>query len=319
MEGLWATWLRPKILKFEDERREAAPKRLVLFAKIAVGLILGLYILAWLRGDLGSARQAFKHATLLITVNGAIFLWLFYISAPPRRLALKRLVGQAAADAWGLSYEPVAEMPRDAYGRTVLNVMQRAKFLPDNGTVTSEDVIYGRRYGVGFTLTEASIIVGRGRHRRRVFQGILVRVIWRALHETPVLFAPSVSLERFGLASETDWQRIATVSEPLDQTISFYAQDQVLGRAAIPPDRLEGLAKLAEEHGLKSPRGVIMDGSLYLALETGNRFEVGRIWKTLDDPKYFARMLDDMMFVCKLIEAVAVPPSHLEASDSTKR
>ena len=76
MEGLWATWLRPKILKFEDERREAAPKRLVLFAKIAVGLILGLYFLAWLRGDLGSARQAFKHATLLITLNGAVFLWM---------------------------------------------------------------------------------------------------------------------------------------------------------------------------------------------------------------------------------------------------
>ncbi|MEO1189556.1 MAG: DUF3137 domain-containing protein [Pseudomonadota bacterium] len=312
MEGLWATWLRPRVLKFEAERRAAAPRRLALFIRLGGVFAAIMFGLALLRGDLTNARDVFQYASSLITILGFVLLAMFLASAPPRRVALKRLIGNAAADAWGLSYDPVAPMPTDAYGRSTLEVLQRALFLPVDGRVSHEDVIYGRRYGVGFNLTEASITIKRGRRTDLVFQGILVRVNWRALHETPVLFAPTVSGERLGLALEEDWTRIATVSAPLDQTISFYAQEQVLGRAAIPPDRLEGLANLAAEHGFKSPRGVIMDGSLYLALETGNRFEVGRIWKTLDDPIYFARMLDDMMFVCKLVQAIAVPPSRLE-------
>lgn len=178
-------------------------------------------------------------------------------------------------------------------------LLKDAGLLPGHSRRAFEDRIEGERAGAKFALVEAKLDTG-GKNSKTVFQGILIHI------EYPQRFSGRTLMARSGWwkrgKGAGDLKKVDLISRELDNAFTVYSSDQVEARALLSPDRMERLIALERHFAGGKLRGLFDQGHMTIALEAGNQFEAGSVFKPLVDPRRFSSALAELGLVCDLID-----------------
>ncbi len=322
-EHIWTTVLEPELR--ERERRRArlvggVVRRAASYG--AVGLLAPQVFTLTVFGGLSLAGLGVGSTAALIV--GALATWRDWLRVFKMKSDTKSLILNAAAGPYGFRYETLhpdvsdvktardlaklveaetkrgkandeTEAPTPAY-----KTLKTADLLPVHHDLRFEDRITGARAGATFALVEAKLVDSGGDSATTVFEGILLSVDFPARFLGRTIIARSD--KRIRTKARRGLERVKLVSRELDETFTVYSSDQVEARAILTPDRMERMIALEAIFEGGELRGVFEDGRMTLALEAGDQFEAGSIFKPLVDPARFVLALEEISKVCDLID-----------------
>ncbi|MEO0883631.1 MAG: DUF3137 domain-containing protein [Pseudomonadota bacterium] len=294
----------PALMSRERDRVAAAKEARTGWLSGGVGGILGAAI------GFGVANAPLLG--ILAIIGGAG--WAVYRTAALRQIGkeAKTLLVQPVAQEFGLVFD---EHPGEQ--GTVYD-FRRAKLLPNWDRSGFEDRLTGKRGEVDFEFFEAHLEEKRttrdsnGRTRTRwvtVFQGQCIRFDFHKTFYGETLVARDSGIfNRFGGGG--DMKRAKLEDPTFEKAFEVYTTDQVEARFLLTPDFMQKLVDLEEAfHGNKL-RCAFVGGEMFIALEGGDLFEPGSMFKRLDDPNRIRELLDDFAAVFHLIDTVSANRSR---------
>ncbi|WP_425408357.1 DUF3137 domain-containing protein [Hyphococcus sp.] len=181
----------------------------------------------------------------------------------------------------------------------------RLKLLPNFNRESWEDEIRGARHGADFILCEAHLKYkssGKNSSTRTVFHGQLMVIDYhrKFLGETVVkrdagvfnrLMKPGKQFQRVGLASPR-----------FEKIFEAWSTDQVEARELLDPIVLERFAELDRLFKGAKLRAAFSGGALFLALETGDKLNMGSMFKPLNGAGRVENILREFDLVYDLID-----------------
>ena len=100
------------------------------------------------------------------------------------------------------------------------------------------------------------------------------------------------------------FDRIGLADPKFERIFEVYGTDQVEARALVHPFFMERLLEIERAYEGKKVRCAFEDGDLLVAIEGGDKFEVGDMFKGLADPERARRIVGDIAQILKLMDAV---------------
>ena len=291
--------LRPELERLEAARLGAASKAkqgyLYGGAVGVIGLLAGLLILA--TPILGGFSAVIGFITAAV------------MGSDLRTIGkqAKSLMVQPIAQEFQLDYQ---EAPGVQAG---IADFRSAKLLPGWDRQNFEDRLTGTRKGTSFEFFEAHLEVKRqtrdsnGRMKTRwvtVFRGQCLRFKFAKSFLGRTLVARDAGFfNRFGGG---DGMRIAKLEDPkFEKLFTVYTTDQVESRFLLTPDFMQRLVDLEDAfHGGKL-RCAFVAGEILIALEGGDLFEPGSMFKPMDNPERVRELLMDFAAVFHLIDSAS--------------
>lgn len=279
----------------------------------------------------GAAVAIFKHRALIggaVTLAAALIVWLWsreapfamfaivmggviayaWANAPLAKVgaALKAQYCGALADAMGASFRVGAFAP-PAFPR-----FRDLRLLPGFSRSKFEDLFQGSYKKSSFELYEGHLeqkhTDNKGRTRyTTVFRGQLIRMHFpRDFLGVTIVKRDAGMFNGFG-GGEADGrklERVRLVASEFEKAFEVWGTDQVEARDLLHPVMMERL--IALERGLKGKRlrCAFEGGDLLVAVEGGNLFEPGDLFKPLVDPARAKRIVDEISGVVRLMDQV---------------
>ena len=209
---------------------------------------------------------------------------------------LERICGH-----FGYAYR--RELSRPAY----FEPFKRLKLMPSFNREAWEDEVVGARNGADFTLCEAHLRYrssGKNSSTRTVFHGLILVVDYHKafLGETVVkrdrgvfnrLMKPGKGFSRVGIASPE-----------FEKIFEAWSTDQVEARDLLDPIVLERFKELDRLFKGDSLRAAFSGEKLYIAVETGDRLNMGSMFKPLAGPERVETILKELDVVFDLIDVL---------------
>jgi hypothetical protein len=208
----------------------------------------------------------------------------------------------AVADAIGcsftrLGFEPVA-----------LAKFNELRLLPSCERSSYEDCFDGSHHGCQFSFYEGHLEVQvrtkNGSHWKTVFRGQLIRIAFpKKFHGTTVV-RRDAGVFNFMQSWFSTLQRVGLGDSRLEKAFEVYSNDQVEARYLIHPVFMERLLELETRFKGKNLRCAFQDGDLLIAVEGGDKFEVGSMFARLDDIERARVIVSDITEIMRVIDAV---------------
>lgn len=272
-------------------------KRRALFT-VAAALIGGAAAIAfWREWGPGLAVAA------LISAAG-----LLYAYHPLGQIGrkLKREYCTAIASAMGASFTEVGFAP-PAFDR-----VKALGLVPSFSRSNFEDLFQGAYKNASFDLYEGHLEQRRtdskGRtHYTTVFRGQLIRMHF------PIAFLGVTIVRRdagvfnvFGGGSPNGrkLERVRLVDPKFEKAFEVWGTDQVEARYLVHPVMMERLLSLEESLHGRRLRCAFEGGDLLVAVEGGNLFEPGDLFKPLVDPSRARRIVNEVSSVIRVMDQV---------------
>ena len=231
------------------------------------------------------------------------------------RMKVKALLAPEACAAVGLTY--TANPGRAKH----FSRYRRRKLIPEHDETHFEDGILGQRRGASFELTEARLTkITRsskgGKQRTTVFRGQMLRIDFdhRRFHGVTVIQRDQGLFNRFSKPDRT-FQRIGLVDPYFEQAFEIWGTDQVEARYLLTPDLMSRLIDLETRLKGKKIRGCFEEDALIVALEGGNLFEAGSMYKPLTDVSRVTTLLEEIGLIFDVIDTVLDQPERQLASE----
>ncbi len=271
-DKLYQARIEPELVKREAERRGAMRTFILALAAGAVTVFLENLMTPSLTGDAGASVD-FRIA--LGTLVAAAVAGYLPLAAVARRAKVGVIT--ALCEPLGIRYSLTgAEGPS-------FEAFLALRLLPSPNDKAFSDFFTGRRGEVDFTICEATLHRGSGKSRRLVFQGQLFRLATpRRLASTTVVLRNSggwfKSFERPpGLES------VGLEDPAFNKAFAVFASDQVELREILTPVFMQQLVDLESSYAGGQIRCAFSQSELLIALECGDRFEIGSMFSTLVD------------------------------------
>jgi hypothetical protein len=306
-ESYYEREIAPQLEPREAERRKAV-RAWVIAVGVGVGIALSIFNAG---GGLAAGGGWSYILALMALVSG------FAVGAS--------FLGAAAVDAKALLMAKTAQFAGVTYAHRVedassIHAFGKHRLTPEYDRSRFEDFLAGERAGAPFELYEAHLerrrTDAKGRtHYATAFRGQLIRVLvpMRFLGVTIVLrdagpfnalIQPGARLKRVGLVDPT-----------FEKVFEVFGSDQVEARYLLTPDFMERLLKLESLLKGKKLRAAFAGGELLIAVEGGNLFEPGSMFRRLDDPERAGRLLAEIRSVQEIVDALMErsarpPPVH---------
>ncbi len=265
----------------------------------------------------------------LALIGGAVLIYVEYLLLP---VLTHAPAGRFAVDVFGitgivaavLGYLPLRKVARTAKLDVIsalcqpIGVAYQMKvgmapafdrfldlhLLPRPSDKSFEDLFTGRRGGTDFALCEAHLSQGSGKSRHTVFQGQLFQLdAKRQRLGTTVVLRNTGWLNRFECPAGL--RRVGLEDPHFDQVFAVFASDQVEAREILTPAFMQQLVDLETAYAGKHLRCAFCGGELLLALEGGNRFEIGNMFATLVNRARVEGIARDVEQMFKLIDEFA--------------
>jgi Protein of unknown function (DUF3137) len=265
---------------------------------------------ALIAGALTLAAAAIAFA-LTRTATASVFLaavgvigGLAYAYQPLAKLSrkLKQEYCSAIAQAMDASFEVEGFQPA-AFER-----IKALGLVPGFTRSKFEDHFTGAHKGAHFDLYEAHLeqrrTDGKGRTRYdTVFRGQLLRLTFpRAFLGTTIVRRDAGMFNMFGGGGKLE--RVRLVSAEFERAFEVWSNDQVEARYLLHPVMMERLIDLEQRLHGKRIRCAFEGGDLLIAVEGGNLFEPGDMFKPLVDPARARRIVDEIAGVVRVMDAV---------------
>lgn len=276
-------------LRAEEQRRRSAVQQSAGVSVITFFVAVSAYWLA----PFGEAnfQVAFVAAVLGLSLAGALL--------SKARSAITAGLLERISSFFNFSYQ--RELARPPF----VSAFDRLQLLPFYNRQAWEDQVTGVRQAADFVLCEAHLRkVTRGKKRRvkTVFHGQLLVIDYhkKFLGETVIKRDAGV-FNRF-MKPGAEFQRIGIVSSRFEKAFEAWSTDQVEARELLDPIVLERFEALDSLFNGAKFRAAFSDGKLYIALETGDKLNMGTMFKSLEDPARFEKILKEFDLIFDLID-----------------
>ena len=180
-----------------------------------------------------------------------------------------------------------------------------------------EDCFSGAHRGARYDLYEAHLeqrhTDSKGRTRySTVFRGQLIRLHFpREFLGTTVVRRDAGMFNVFGGGQShgRKLERVGLVDPKFEKAFEVWGTDQVEARFLVHPVMMERLLELETVLQGKRVRCAFEGGDMLIAVEGGNLFEPGDLFKPLNDPARARRIVDDIASVIRVMEQVLTAQS----------
>ncbi len=298
-QRLYAERIAPCFVSNEDDRQAAVAsfKRRALIGG-GVAVVTALAVGAWAH----EAMPGFMTGLVL----GVVALAVAYY--PLSRLArrLKQQYCTAIAEAMG------AQFSVGGFDPPALARVKTMRLLPSYQRSSFEDLFTGAHKGARFDLYEAHLeqrsTDSKGRTRyTTVFRGQIVRMQFpREFLGVTIVRRDAGIFNAFG-GGEIEGrklERVGLVASEFERAFEVWSTDQVEARYLLHPVMLERLIALESALRGKRIRCAFHNGEVLVAVEGGNLFEPGDLFKPLLDPARARRIVDEIAGVVKVMDQV---------------
>ena len=295
-DAFYTRHLEPLLQRFEASRRNAVT---AFKQRLGIGAPIGLTLTI-------AAGLIFKSIWAWLIAGLVCAIVIYAIAyAPLQRVAVsvKTSFLNLIADAIGGLYT-LNGFPPPAFSR-----FGALDLAPQHDRSRFEDHFFGKRHGCSFDLYEA--------HLERetkdkdgdsswstVFRGQLIRI-----HFPKPFLGVTVVRRDAGIFNglrniSKKFDRIGLADPKFERIFEVYGTDQVEARALVHPYFMERLLEIERAYEGKKVRCAFEDGDLLVAIEGGDKFEVGDMFKDLADPERARRIVRDIAQILKLMDAV---------------
>jgi hypothetical protein len=262
---------------------------------------------------------------VLALALGAVLIWRAF---PP--VAFVLLAGGVLGGIW--AYQPLAKLGEklkqeycsaiaQALGGTfamggfappALDRIKTLSLVPTYARSKFEDCFNGAHRGASYELYEAHLEQRRsdskGRtHYSTVFRGQLIRLHFpRNFLGTTIVRRDAGIFNAFGGGKSNGQKldRVGLVDPKFEKIFEVWGTDQVEARYLVHPVMMERLLELETALQGKRIRCAFEGGDMLIAVEGGNLFEPGDLFKPLNDPQRARRIVDDIAGVIRVMDYV---------------
>jgi Protein of unknown function (DUF3137) len=275
-------------------------KRLMIGGGIVIAIIA---IGTWFWDGGGAVTLGFMAAI-------GIGVWAYQPLAKIGR-KLKQEYCTAIAEAMGATFR-IAAFDPPAFAR-----LKGLRLVPSYARSNFEDLFSGTHKGAQYDLYEAHLeqrtTDSKGRTRyTTVFRGQLIRMHFpREFLGVTIVRRDAGVFNVFG-GSELDGrklERVRLVASEFEKAFEVWGTDQVEARYLLHPVMMERLIGLEKGLHGKRLRCGFENGDLLVAVEGGNLFEPGDLFKPLVDPARARRIIDEIAGVVKVMDQVVTAQS----------
>lgn len=256
-------------------------------------------------------------AGLVVAFMGAIFAGVIaYQPLANLGKKLKQEYCGAIAEAMGANFT-LGGFDPPAFAR-----LREMNLVPSFARSNFEDLFHGDHKGASFDLYEAHLeqrsTDSKGRTRyTTVFRGQLIRMHFpREFLGVTIVRRDAGVFNAFGGGKRNGQklERVRLVASEFEKAFEVWGTDQVEARYLLHPVMMERLIDL--ERGLKGKRirCAFEDGDLLVAVEGGNLFEPGDLFKPLVDPARARRIVDEIAGVVKVMDQVLTAQAQRPAA-----
>ena len=193
------------------------------------------------------------------------------------------------------------------------------RLLPSCDRSSYQDCFEGAHRGCPFTFYEGhlekKVQTKNGSRWETVFRGQLIRIAFPKKFQGVTLVKRDAGMFNFMQRWATGMQRVGLGDSKLEKAFEVYATDQVEARYLIHPVFMERLLELETRFKGKNLRCAFVEGDLLIAVEGGDKFEVGSMFSRLDDIARARSIVSDITEIMRVIDAVltaeqgALPPT----------
>lgn len=208
----------------------------------------------------------------------------------------------AIANAIGCGYASGGFTP------AALTQFKELKLLPSYDRSSYEDCFDGKHRGCTFAFYEGHleqrIQSKNGSRWITVFRGQLIRIAFPKKFLGTTIVKRDAGLFNFMQRWMTGLDRVGLGDSRLEKAFEVYSNDQVEARYLIHPVFMERMLDLETRFKGKNLRCAFVDGDLLVAIEGGDKFEVGTMFARLDDIARVRAIVDDIAGIMHVIDAV---------------
>ncbi|QGZ94895.1 DUF3137 domain-containing protein [Terricaulis silvestris] len=287
-----------------EEGRLGAVKQFKQRLLIGGGIVLAIIVLASMFWDLGGG--------VTLGLMTAVFAGIVAYQ-PLAKLGhkLKQEYCTAIAQAMGATFKIGAFDP-PAFAR-----LKGLRLVPGYARSSFEDLFSGAHKGARYELYEAHLeqrtTDSKGRTRySTVFRGQLIRMHFpREFLGVTIVRRDAGVFNVFG-GGELDGrklERVRLVASEFEKAFEVWGTDQVEARYLLHPVMMERLIELEKGLHGKRLRCGFENGDLLVAVEGGNLFEPGDLFKPLVDPARARRIINEIAGVVKVMDQVVTAQS----------
>lgn len=210
----------------------------------------------------------------------------------------------AVAQAIGVNYSIDVGQP-PAFDR-----FRALKLLPSYDRSKFEDLFHGEYQGASFDLYEGLLenetkdSKGNSSYTT-VFRGQIIRLAFpRKFLGVTIVRRDQGFFNMFGEDKKSNLKRVGLEDPKFEKVFEVYGTDQVEARYLVHPVLMERL--MALETGMKGEklRCGFEEGDMLIAIEDGDRYEIGDLFKPLADPERARKIVGDLSKVMQVMDSV---------------
>lgn len=283
-----------------EEGRLAAVAQFKTRALIGAVVMLAIGVAVWF----ASGEAVFVFMAMLIA--GVIGFAVAYLPIRSVAKKLKQEYCAAIAAAMGASFQI------GGFDPPALERMKQLKLLPGYSKSSFQDLFSGAHKGARYELYEGHLrqrtADSKGRTRyTTVFRGQLIRMHFpRDFLGVTIVRRDMGVFNVFGGGENNGrrLERVRLVDSTFEKAFEVWGTDQVEARYLLHPVMMERLIGL--ESGLRGRRirCAFEGGDLLVAVEGGDLFEPGDMFKPLVDPSRARRIVDEIASVVRVMDQV---------------
>lgn len=232
----------------------------------------------------------------------AVGHWWAYKPLGTVGLAAKQRTLETIASAVGCSYQLAGFAPDG------LSEFKELSLLPHYDRGSWEDRFSGDHRGCAYTFCdghlEQRVQTKNGSRWVTVFRGQTVTIRFPKKFQGTTVVRRDAGFFNFLQRWTTKLQRVGLSDSRLERAFEVYSDDQVEARYLIHPVFMERLLELETSFKGQKLRCAFTDGDLIIAVEGGDKFEIGSMFANLDDIKRARNVIADLRQVALLVDAV---------------
>lgn len=296
LNKLYADRIEPILKANEGERLKALSLYKVRVALgVAASLAVGAIVYV-------SVPEAGFNTVIAAAVAFALAHWYAYRPLAAVAATTKNQSLTAIADAIGCNFTLGAFQP-EALAR--FNDLQ---LLPGCDRSSFQDCFRGAYHGCDFAFYEGHlerrVRTNKSTHWQTVFRGQLIRIAFPKVFQGVTVVRRDAGIFNVLQRWTTSMQRVGLSDSRLEKAFEVYSNDQVEARYLIHPVFMERLLELETQFKGEKLRCAFEQGDLLIAVEGGDKFEMGSMFKRLDDIERARRVVADVAQIMRVIDAV---------------
>lgn len=289
--------VEPLLRASETDRKtamKAYQQRLILISLGALAVAGAIY-------GFGGEDQIFNAVFFAVFAFGIGHYWA-YKPLEAVGYAAKDRTLRAIASAVGCNYQ------LNGFAPDGLSEFKEFSLLPNYDRSNWEDRFSGEHLGCAYAFCdghlETRVQTKNGSRWVTVFRGQTVCIRFPKKFQGTTVVRRDRGLFNFFQRWSTKLQRVGLSDARLERAFEVYSDDQVEARYLIHPVFMERLLELETSFKGQQLRCAFIDGDLIIAVEGGDKFEIGTMFANLDDIKRARNVVADLRQVVRLVDAV---------------